>query len=122
MSDYRRLEVWKAAHQLTLQLYRATTSFPHHEQFGLTSQLRRAAVSVGANIAEGSSRGDKEFARFLTIALGSANEVEYLLLVASDLGYIEGAELMSAAAIVGRMLVKFRRAVLARSPERRAAE
>ena len=112
MSDYRRLEVWKAAHQLTLQIYRVTTVFPRHEQFGLVSQLRRAAVSIGANIAEGSGRGGKEFARYLAIALGSVNEVEYLLLVATDLGYVDGTDLIAIASTIARRLARLRRAVL----------
>src|SRR5437764_11037972 len=99
MSNYRSLDVWKTGHQLTLQIYRETTNFPSHERFGLTAQLRRAAVSIGANIAEGSSRGDKEYARFLTMSIGSASEVEYLLLVATDLEYFDGRELEAA---VGR--------------------
>jgi four helix bundle protein len=113
MSNYGRLDVWNAAHQLTLQIYQLSATFPHYEQFGLTSQLRRASVSIGANIAEGSGRGSKEFARFLGIALGSANEVEYLLLVASDLQYANCTELQAAAAVVGRQLTQLRRAVLA---------
>jgi four helix bundle protein len=117
MSDYHRLDVWRAAHELTLSIYRATSTFPRHEQFGLTSQLRRAGVSVGANIAEGSSRGDKEFCRFLTIALGSTNEVEYLLLVATALGYVDGADLMATAAVVGRKLTRLRRTILKRTAE-----
>jgi len=112
MSDYRRLEVWKAAHQMTLKVYKETTSFPSHEQFGLTAQLRRAAVSIGANLAEGSSRGGKDYARFLTIAIGSASEVEYLLLVATDLAYFDGRQLEAEVGSIARRLTQLRRKVL----------
>jgi four helix bundle protein len=115
MSDYRRLDVWKAAHQLTLQIYRETTKFPSHEQFSLTIQLRRAAVSIGANVAEGSARGGKDYARFITIAIGSASEIEYLLLVATDLGYLDGRQLEASVVSIVRRLVRLRRAVLASS-------
>jgi four helix bundle protein len=86
MQDFRKLEVWKRNHALTLGVYQATRAFPREELFGLTSQMRRAAVSVGSNIAEGCCRGsDADFARFLQIGLGSAGELENLILVASDL-------------------------------------
>ena len=86
MQSFRNLKVWEKAHALTLEIYRASMSFPKEELFGLTSQMRRASASVGANIAEGSCRkGDGEFGRFLHIAIGSASEVEYHLLLARDL-------------------------------------
>jgi four helix bundle protein len=87
--DYRELKVWEKAHGVALDVYRHTAGFPAQELYGLTSQLRRAAISVGANIAEGCGRGSEtELARFLTIAAGSASESEYLLLVAHDLDYL----------------------------------
>src|SRR5215210_4120332 len=89
MGDYRNLRVWDRAHRLTLEVYEATHTFPKEERFGLTSQLRRACASIPANIAEGCGRnGDAELARFLTIASGSASEVEYHLLLARDLDYL----------------------------------
>ena len=89
MRDFRDLSVWAKSHRLVLDVYRATASFPPDERFGLTSQLRRAAASIPTNIAEGCGReGDREFARFLTIAAGSASETEYLILLATDLGYL----------------------------------
>jgi four helix bundle protein len=89
MKDFRELKVWQKAHELTLGVYRTTKAFPREEQFGLTAQLRRAAESVAANIAEGCGRdGDPEFARFLQIAMGSASETEYHLLLARDLGLL----------------------------------
>lgn len=92
MRDFHELKVWQKAHEVTLDVYRATKVFPREEQFGLSAQLRRSCESVAANIAEGCGRsGDGEFARFLTIAMGSASETEYHLLVAKDLGYLESA-------------------------------
>jgi len=86
---WRKLEVWKLAHELALGIYRATKAFPADELYGLTSQLRRAALSVPTNIVEGYARaGDKELGRFLDIALGSLAEVKYLLHFASSLGYL----------------------------------
>ena len=90
MKDFRRLAVWQKAHQLALAVYRATSTFPKQELYGLTGQLRRSCASVPANIAEGCGRGgDAELARFLQIAMGSANETEYHLLLASDLGFLD---------------------------------
>lgn len=89
MQDFRQLKVWTKAYELALEVYRATQVFPAGERFGLTSQLRRAAVSIPSNIAEGSGRpGDGEMLRFLGIAMGSASEVECQLLLASDLGFL----------------------------------
>lgn len=88
MRDFRQLKVWAKAHSLTLAVYRATAAFPREEQYGLTSQLRRAAASIPTNLAEGCGRyGDAELARFVGIAAGSASEVEYLLMLARDLKY-----------------------------------
>ena len=86
MRDFKELKVWQKAHRCVLEIYRDTGSFPADERFGLTAQIRRAAVSIASNIAEGCGRGgDKELARFLAIAAGSASEVEYQLLLAHDL-------------------------------------
>ena len=86
MQSFKNLKVWEKAHVLTLDVYRSSKSFPRDEVYGLTSQMRRSAASVGANIAEGSCRnGDCEFGRFLQIAMGSASELEYHLLLARDL-------------------------------------
>ena len=82
----RNLKVWEKAHALTLDVYRASRFFPREEMYGRTSQMRRASVSIGANIAEGvCRRGDIDFVRFLQIAVGSASELEYHLLLARDL-------------------------------------
>jgi four helix bundle protein len=89
MQDFRKLVVWQKAHELTMQLYIETKKFPKDELYGITAQLRRAATSIAANIVEGAGRKTKtEFARFLTIALGSANEVEYFLMLSEDLDYM----------------------------------
>jgi len=89
MQDFRKLTVWQRSHELTLKVYELSRAFPADEKFGLTSQLRRAAVSVELNLAEGSSRGsDADFRRFVQMALGSASEVECQLLLARDLGFL----------------------------------
>ena len=89
MKDFRKLDVWAKAHALTLAIYRVTAGFPTEERYGLTSQLRRACVSIPTNIAEGCGRNsDAELARFAEIAMGSSSEVEYLLLLSRDLNYL----------------------------------
>jgi four helix bundle protein len=93
MVGFRQLKVWERSHQLTLAIYRVTRTFPVDEKYGISSQLRRSASSVSANIAEGCGRrGKRDFARFLSIALGSASELEYHLLLAFDLGLVEAGE------------------------------
>jgi len=108
VQDFRKLKVWEKAHVLTLDVYQASKSFPRDEIYGLTSQMRRASVSIGANIAEGSCRrGDVDFARFLQMAAGSASEVEYHLLLARDLNLLEASDnqrLSEEAVEVKRML------------------
>ena len=90
MGNYRQLSVWKRAHGFVLGVYRSTGTFPDGERYGLTAQLRRAAVSVVSNIAEGSGRqGDREHMRFLKIARGSVCEIECQLLLSRDLGYLD---------------------------------
>ena len=90
MQDFRELQVWDKAHQLTLDAYLETRDFPKQELFGLTSQIRRCAASIGANIAEGCGCGsDSDFCRFLQIATGSASELEYHFLLARDLNLID---------------------------------
>ena len=86
MKDFRMLKVWEKAHELTLSIYKLTRSFPKEELYGITSQMRRAVTSIAANIAEGCGRsGEGEFHRFLNIAMGSAVELEYFLLLSKDL-------------------------------------
>ena len=93
MEDFKDLRVWAKAHELTLAIYQKTRAFPKEEMYGLTSQLRRASASIGANIAEGCGRrSDAEMRRFIQISRGSANEVEYHLLLAKDLNLLTGEE------------------------------
>ena len=112
MQRYTELKVWQRGHALALEVYRRTEEFPEKERFGLTAQTRRAAVSVPANIAEGSRRqGAQDYARFLNIAEGSLAETGYLLLLSRDLGYLEPkvAERLSAEVEeIGRMLYALR--------------
>jgi four helix bundle protein len=89
MQDFRNLDVWQKAHQLTLAIYRLTREFPDDERFGIVSQLRRSVSSIGANLAEGCGRGtDADFSRHVQIAIGSACEVANHLIVAHDLGHL----------------------------------
>jgi four helix bundle protein len=108
VKDFHELKVWQKAHQLTLAVYQITATFPREELYGLTSQLRRCSASIPANLAEGSGRnGDAEFARFCSIAMGSASELEYHLLLAKDLMLVkpkDHAELSLRATELKRML------------------
>ena len=89
MRDFREIKVWEKSHLLTLEIYKVTAVFPREEIYGLTSQVRRASASIPANIAEGFGRGgNAELARFLQIAMGSACEVEYHVLLAKDLNLL----------------------------------
>ena len=111
MKDFRQLRVWEKAHHLTLAVYKATAAFPRAELYGLTSQTRRACVSIPANIAGGCGRsGDAELARFLQIAMGSASELEYHLLLARDLNLLNSSDyehLANGVTEVKRMLTSF---------------
>lgn len=90
MRNYQDLQVWNKAHTLTLDLYRTSRGFPREEIYGLTSQVRRAALSIGSNLAEGCGRRtSNELARFVRIAMGSASELDYQLRVCRDLGYLK---------------------------------
>jgi four helix bundle protein len=108
---FRELKVWQKGHELTLDIYRAARTFPKDEMYGLTSQLRRSAVSIPANIAEGCARGSgAELRHFLQIAMGSASEVEYYVLLAHELDYLDGSQyeiLSSKVTEVKRMLSSF---------------
>ena len=108
MSDFKKLNVSRKAHELTLELYRATETFPRTEIFGLTSQIKRAASSINANLAEGCARGsDRELLRFINIALGSVSELEYHLMLARDLSFISSETFLKMEGMrreVGSML------------------
>ena len=90
MKDFRSLKVWQKSHQLVLEVYKNTRSFPKAEMYGLTNQLRRACISIASNISEGCGRGsDADFARFAQMSMGSASEAEYQILLSHDLTYLE---------------------------------
>ncbi len=111
MRDFRTLRVWHKSHQLVLDVYRVTSDFPKSEVYGLMSQLRRSSASVPANIAGGCGRAsDAELAHFLQVAMGSASETEYHLLLAHDLGFLGDADherLTASVVEVKRMLTAF---------------
>ena len=111
MKDFRQLKVWEKAHHLALEVYKATATFPKEELYGLMSQLRRASVSIPTNIAEGCGRNtDADFARFLQIAMGSASETEYEIILAFDLGFLSKNQfesLQAQAEGVKKMLASF---------------
>jgi len=111
MKDFRDLKVWEKAHRLTLDIYKATSTFPRDEQYGLASQIKRSCTSIPANIAEGCGRrSNAELAHFLQIAMGSASELEYHLLLAHDLGFLQDTEheyLDNVTTEVKRMLSSF---------------
>lgn len=90
MKDFHDIKVWHKAHNLTIKIYKITESFPREQVYGLTSQIRRAAVSIPTNIAEGCGRNtETEFARFMDIASGSASELDYLLLLSKDVSLLD---------------------------------
>lgn len=111
--DYRDLKVWQRAMELAQAVYVATQSMPKEESYGLTSQMRRAAVSVASNIAEGSARRSKpEFARFINIASGSLAELETQLLLAHRIGYIaEPQAIFNHTEEIGKMLYALQRSL-----------
>jgi four helix bundle protein len=112
--SFRDLVVWQKAHEFVLAVYRFTASFPDREKFGLSHQMRRAAVSVPANIAEGfGKRSQPEKTRFWNIAEGSLEECRYYLILAHDLGYGETDSLMETLEETSRLLNAYARAIVA---------
>jgi len=112
--SFQELTVWQKAHAFVLQVYAATRRFPKAELYGLSSQLRRAAVSVPANIAEGFRRQSKQDkGRFLNISEGSLEECRYYLILAHDLGLLDKTPLWELTEEVGRLLNAYRSAILA---------
>ena len=118
MLGYRELKVWQLGVEISLAVYRLTDAFPRREIYGLTSQMRRAAVSIPSNFAEGHSRGQtKDFVRFLAISRGSLAELETQLIIAEQLGYLGPAELepvMDMLEEESRMLAGLRRSLIAK--------
>ena len=113
---FQDLKVWQKSHQLVLKIYRLTRSFPDHELFGLTSQMRRAAVSIPANIAEGfKRRGKADKVRFYNISQGSLEETRYYLILAKDLLYAETEDLQSEVDEMGRLLDAYMKAIVSKS-------
>ena len=112
MHDYRKLKAWQASRVLVRLVYKATADFPRPEQYGLRSQARDAATSIPSNIAEGSGRGsDRDYARFVGFSIGSACELETLLILAQDLGYLSPSTvdgLLARIAEIRGMLHAFR--------------
>jgi len=112
---WQKLEVWKHADELAFQVYNATRHFPKEEIYGITSQIRRASLSIPTNIVEGYSRkGDRELARFINISLGSLAETKYLLYFSNRLGYINiqnYKELKAGYDVLGKLLWRFYEAV-----------
>jgi four helix bundle protein len=119
VKDFKELKVWEKAHSLALKIYQASKVFPPEERYGLTSQIRRAAVSVATNIAEGCGRSsDMEFARFLEISFASASELMYLVLLSRDLDFFDMPTYQQMASDVEetkRMLYSFIQKVKERS-------
>lgn len=111
MENFRKLQVWQKAHKLVLEVYRLTRFFPNEERFGLTTQIRRAAISIASNIAEGSKRKtSKDRLHFNVMADGSLEEVKYYIILAYELQYLkleQGRLLMEEAREVGKMLFGF---------------
>ena len=111
---FRDLIVWRKAHNFVLEVYRFTAAFPKQETYGLSSQMRRAAVSIPANIAEGfGTRGKADKARFMNIAEGSIEESRYYLILAEDLGYGATGPLTKSLEEISRILGTYARAILA---------
>ena len=113
MRDYKKYDIWKLSHLLTLEVYKITESFPKEEIFGLTSQIRRASSSIGINIVEGCGRGsDEDFKRFLRNASGSAFEVEYILLLSKDLNYISEEKFIELTPKAEELKIKISKLIL----------
>jgi len=115
MKDITDLDVFKLAHSLVLQIYKITESFPKKEIYGLTSQLRRASISIPANLVEGANRaGKKEFKHFISIARGSSGEMQYLVKLSRDLNYLKDEDyrnLRDGYTRTSKMLTKLRNAI-----------
>ncbi len=113
MRDYKKYDIWKLSHSLSLEIYKITEHFPKEEVFGLTSQIRRASSSIGINIVEGCGIGsDEDFKRFLRNASGSAFEVEYILLLSKDLNYISEEQFLKLSPKAEELKMKISKLIL----------
>jgi four helix bundle protein len=109
MADYRRLEVWGTGRKLAAEAYRLSALLPESEKFNLRSQIQRAAVSIPANIAEGSGRGsDRDFARFVRIVIGSLNELDTLVLLSTDVDFVTSEKTEGIACSIRDLAVRLR--------------
>lgn len=119
MKDYKKLKVWEKSIELVLKIYKLTGSFPASEQYGLTSQIRRCAVSIPSNIAEGSGRqSEGDFNHFLNISKGSSNEMETQLIISNKLGYLKDDDFgscLSGIEEIQKMLAGLQRSLKANS-------
>jgi four helix bundle protein len=106
MKSHKDLDVWKKSMELVTNIYRLTRDFPHEEQYGLSSQIRRSAISIPSNIAEGAARNSaKEYKQFLYISLGSISEIETQILIAEKLGFLKtGNSLLEDISAIRKML------------------
>lgn len=105
---HKDLDVWKLGIELVEKIYKATTVFPKEEIYGLTSQMRRAAVSIPSNIAEGAARNsEKEFIQFLYISLGSLSELETQIIIANKIGYLDSLYMINSIEILRKKLLNF---------------
>lgn len=106
MHRFKELEIWKMSRVFCSRIYTSTENFPEKEKFGITNQMRRAAVSIPSNIAEGASRkSNADFSRFLEIAMGSCYELETQLLIANDIGYIDNERMENLRSELGRIIM-----------------
>src|SRR5689334_23008436 len=121
MNGYKDRKVWQLGVEISIKVYRLTESFPQREMYGLSSQMRRAAVSVASNIAEGHSRGQtKDLIRFLAISRGSVSELETQLIIAERLGYLNPRDLSRTRSMLeeeSRMLAGLRRSLKSKLPK-----
>ena len=107
-SSFKNLLVWQKAHQFVIEIYSITKDFPKDELYGLTSQFRRAAISIPANIAEGYTRkGEKDKLRFYNISQGSLEECRYYIILSNDLGYLKNSEINNLLEEISKMLVSY---------------
>lgn len=108
MRTHKDLDIWKLAMELVTDIYKRTRTFPKEEIYGLTSQLRRCAISIPSNIAEGAARGSKkEYVHFLYVSLGSLSEFETQIIISENLEYLKSDEMIKQVEILRRKMLNF---------------